>query len=86
MESIGHVLGECHQLHKMIVYRHDAIFDLLYKHLVMMNNTTAIKKPSYNVNGQILKPDIVVINNSNATITIIDSTVRVEKDEKTRED
>jgi hypothetical protein len=86
MESMGHVLGECPQLHKMIIARHDTVVDILFKHLSKSHNATAIKEPAYNINGQIYKPDIVFQNNTNNTITIIDPTVRTEKDQKTRED
>jgi hypothetical protein len=86
MESIGHVLGECPQLQKMIIARHDTIVDILFKHLTTIENSNAIKEPIYNINGHIYKPDIVFQNNSNNTITIIDPTVRIEKDQKTRED
>jgi hypothetical protein len=86
MESIGHVLGECPQLHKMIIARHDTIVDILFKHLTAINDASAIKEPIYNINGEILKPDIVFQSNSNNTITIIDPTVRIEKDLTLREE
>jgi hypothetical protein len=85
IESIGHVLGECTQLHSLIISRHDAVVDLLHKHLSSIPNTTTIKEQLFYVNDKRLKPDIVHINNHHGRIAIIDPTIRVERDAATRE-
>jgi hypothetical protein len=85
METIGHVLGECPELKNMIVKRHDAAVDIIYKHLHPRSDSVTLKEQVFEVNGRNLKPDLILIDQLKATITIIDVTIRVEKDEETRE-
>jgi hypothetical protein len=85
MESIGHVLGECRELHGLIVKRHDEVVNILHKHLSTFPNTTVLKEQLFHVNGNDLKPDIVFLNHTSNQIVIIDPTVRLEKDPQTRE-
>jgi hypothetical protein len=78
-------LGECSQLHNLIISRHDAVVDLLHKHLSSIPNTTTIKEQLFHTNHRALKPDIVHISD-HGRITIIDPTIRVERDAATREE
>jgi hypothetical protein len=83
VESIGHVLGECEQLSPYIIKRHDAIVNILYKHLTSIPNTNTMKENLFHVGNRALKPDLVHFSDSR--IVIVDPTVRIEKDMETRE-
>ena len=85
IESIGHVLGECKQLHGYIIKRHDAVVDVLYQHLCSIPNSSTTKEQVFHIGNKALKPDIVHTD-SFGKITIIDPTVRTEKDSQTREE
>jgi hypothetical protein len=85
METIGHVLGECLELKNMIIKRHDAAVDIICKHLFLRSDSVTLKEQVFEVNGRNVKPDLIFIDQVKATITIVDVTIRVEKDEETRE-
>jgi len=84
LESIGHVLGKCPELHGMIVKRHDSVVEYIFKFLKQHIHADVYMEPHYNVNGRVLKPDIIYINRENGKIIIIDPTVRIEIDQETR--
>ena len=58
--------------------------DLLYDHLKSLPDSSTIKEELFHVGSTDLKPDIVHIK-SGCHISVIDPTVRVEKDMATRE-
>jgi hypothetical protein len=84
-ETIGHVLGKCHELHNMIVQRHDTVVDLLFKFFSTKPNLIVNKEQAFHVEGHMLKPDIVCTDTQHNKIIIIDPTIRIEKDLETRE-
>ena len=86
IESIGHVLGECKELHGMIVKRHDDVVNTLHSYLTSLPNTTTTKEVPIIVNGTSLKPDIIHLNHKSNQITIIDPTIRIENSMESREE